>query len=251
MKIARFYTEGVIRFGVVEGDEIIDLKKGDSPDDDGKKTYLLNEVYFLAPSAPSKVVAVGLNYKDHAKELNMELPEDPMLFIKPATSVIGPDEDIILPKMSSRVDYEGELAVIISKEAKNVSVDEARKYIMGYTCLNDVTARDLQIKDVQFTRAKSFDTFCPIGPWVETEIEPDNLKIETKLNGKTVQSSSTNMLNWNVFDLVSFVSGVMTLLPGDVIATGTPSGIGPMVDGDNVEVTIEGIGTLKNRAISG
>ena len=249
MKIARFFADSMVRYGIVEGDDIIELVEGEIPSEQDAVTYLLPEVTLLAPTAPSKVVAVGLNYTDHAKEVGMDLPHDPMLFLKPSTSVIGPDENIIYPVMSERVDYEGELAVVISQEAKNVSPEDAEDYILGYTCLNDVTARDLQIKDVQFTRAKSFDTFCPIGPWIDTDIDPTNVAIETRVNDKTVQSSHTKHLNWDVFALVSFISRVMTLLPGDVIATGTPAGIGPLEPGDRVDVTIAGIGTLSNQVV--
>jgi 2-keto-4-pentenoate hydratase/2-oxohepta-3-ene-1,7-dioic acid hydratase in catechol pathway len=251
MKIVRFFADEDVRYGMVEEDMIVDMGDNESLEDDFERIrYPLSEVMLLAPSTPSKVVAVGLNYLDHSEEVGMEMPEFPMLFIKPSTSIIGPDEEIVLPEISTRVDYEGELAIVIGREAKKVSVGDAKDYIFGYTCLNDVTARDLQITDVQFTRAKSFDTFCPIGPWVETELDPTSLVIETALNGKVVQSSNTEMMNWDVFELVSFISNVMTLLPRDMIATGTPPGIGPIRSGDVVEVTIEGIGTLKNRAVS-
>ncbi len=248
MKIARFEYKGAVHYGIIEGDVIVELTgltsgtaKG------GENTFSMSTVRLLSPTAPLKVVAVGLNYLDHAKEVGMEVPDEPILFIKPSTSVIGPDDEIIMPKASRRVDYEGELAVIMGKRAKDVAPQDAKGYIFGYTCLNDVTARDLQIKDVQFTRSKSFDTFCPIGPWVETELDPSSVDIETRLNGKTVQSSSTSMMKWGAYALVSFISGVMTLFPGDVIATGTPPGIGPMAPGDQVEVIISGIGTLRNR----
>jgi 2-keto-4-pentenoate hydratase/2-oxohepta-3-ene-1,7-dioic acid hydratase in catechol pathway len=205
-------------------------------------------VQITAPCSPTKIVAVGLNYKDHADELNMELPETPLLFMKPSTSVIGPNESIVLPKASERIDYEAELAIVISKPARNVSARDAVDYILGYTCLNDVTARDLQRKDGQWTRAKGFDTFCPIGPWIETEIDPSDLSIELILNGEVKQSSRTSELIFEPADLIEFISSVMTLLPGDVIATGTTSGIGPMKDGDEVEVRIQDIGSLMNRA---
>ncbi len=251
MKIVRFFADGSVRYGMVEEDMIVDMGDDNSLEGDEERVkYPLSEVILLAPSTPSKVVAVGLNYLDHAEEVGMKMPESPMLFIKPSTSIIGPGEEIVLPGSSTRVDYEGELAAVIGREAKKVSVEDAKDYIFGYTCLNDVTARDLQITDIQFTRAKSFDTFCPIGPWVETELDTSGLAIETTVKGKTVQSSNTEMMNWDVFELVSFISNVMTLLPGDVIATGTPPGIGPITSGDVVEVTVEGIGTLKNRAVS-
>ncbi|MGC8660133.1 MAG: fumarylacetoacetate hydrolase family protein, partial [Desulfomonilaceae bacterium] len=187
-----------------------------------------------------------LNYKDHAAELKMKLPEEPLIFLKPSSSVIGPNDTVVMPSQSTRVDYEAELAIVIGKEAKNVSESEASKVILGYTCLNDVTARDLQKKDGQWTRAKSFDTFCPIGPWIETDLNPSDLKIDLLLNGQTKQSSRTSNLIFNCFRLIEFITSVMTLYPGDVIATGTTSGIGPMAHGDVVEVRVEGIGSLVN-----
>lgn len=205
---------------------------------------------FLAPVTPGKIVAVGLNYRDHAEELGMALPEEPILFIKPSTAVIGPNDPIVYPAQSSRVDYEAELACVIGKTCRNVDREHAKDYILGYTCLNDVTARDLQVKDGQWTRAKSFDTFAPVGPWVALGIEnPHNLSITASLNGVVVQSSNTANLVFDCFDLVAFISSIMTLMPFDIIATGTPSGIGPMARGDEICITIEGIGTLTNRVI--
>jgi len=201
---------------------------------------------FLAPCQPSKVVAVGLNYKMHAAELAMALPEAPLLFLKPSTSVIGSQEDIIYPAMSARVDFEAELGVVIKKTCKQVEPNQADDYILGYTCLNDVTARDLQQQESQWTRAKSFDTFCPIGPYIETDFDWRGKRITAKLNGQVKQDSNTDDLIFGIEELVSFISHVMTLNPGDVIATGTPSGIGPMQRGDVVEVWVEGLGTLKN-----
>ncbi len=248
MKIARFERDGGVRYGIVEGQSLVELPDSNPSDPQkGRNVFSIDTVRLLSPTAPLKVVAVGLNYLDHAKEMGMTPPEDPILFIKPSTSVIGPGDDIVMPVSSTRVDYEGELAIIMGKRAKDVPVADAKGYIFGYTCLNDVTARDLQAKDVQFTRAKSFDTFCPIGPWVETELDPYALPIETRLNGTTVQSSNTAQMKWGTYELVSFISSVMTLLPGDVIATGTPPGIGPMAPGDRVEVIITGLGTLANQ----
>ncbi|MBF0474833.1 MAG: fumarylacetoacetate hydrolase family protein [Deltaproteobacteria bacterium] len=209
----------------------------------------LSEVRLLAPVTPSKVVAIGLNYRDHGQEMGLKLPEEPLLFLKPASSVIGPGDDIVYPAMSRQVDYEAEMGVVIGKTANNVEVTQAADYIFGYTCLNDVTARDLQAKDKQWTRAKSFDTFCPLGPWVVSGLASDSLDIQCLLNGQVKQSSNTCHLLFNVFELVSFISKVMTLQPGDVIATGTTSGIGPMTPGDEVEVRIAGIGSLVNRIV--
>lgn len=201
----------------------------------------------LAPAVPGKILAVGLNYRDHAQEMGLAPPEEPILFMKPATAVVGPQDAIQYPAQSSRVDYEAELAVVISRTCRGVSAEDARNYILGYTCFNDVTARDLQVKDGQWTRAKSFDTFAPLGPWIATDIDdPHRLAISARLNGQTRQSSNTSNLIFSVFDLVAFISSVMTLERFDVIATGTPSGIGPMERGDEITIEIEGIGTLTN-----
>ena len=209
--------------------------------------YDPEEVKLLPPVAPTKIVAVGLNYRDHAEEMGRELPEEPRLFIKPSTSLIAHGDKIIYPRhMSSRVDYEGELALVIGKEAYHVEERDAFNYVLGYTCLNDVTARDIQAKDIQFTRAKGFDTFAPVGPVVETELDPGDLEISTYLNGERKQHSSTRNLLFSVPSLLSFISKVMTLLPGDIISTGTPAGVSPMKSGDKVEVEIEGIGVLTN-----
>jgi 2-keto-4-pentenoate hydratase/2-oxohepta-3-ene-1,7-dioic acid hydratase in catechol pathway len=203
-------------------------------------------VRILAPVLPSKVVAIGLNYKSHAEETNKPLPPEPMMFIKPTTAVIGPGETIKLPPQSKRVDYEAELAIVIGKAAKDVPESRAADVILGYTCGNDVTARDLQAKDVQFTRAKGFDTFCPLGPHIDTEVDGTSLDIELRLNSEVKQKSNTSDLVFPPAALVAFVSSVMTLLPGDVIMTGTPAGISPMSHGDTVEVEIAHIGTLRN-----
>ena len=213
---------------------------------DGRE-YDMSQVKLLAPVVPTKVVAVGLNYRGHATELEYELPEEPKIFLKPATAVIGPEELIIMPLRSRRVDYEAELAVVISKKCSHVSERDALAYVLGFTCLNDVTARDLQKLDGQWTRSKSFDTFCPIGPWIETDMKYDNAAITARLNGRVCQSARTSDMIFNAARLVSFISGMMTLLPGDVIATGTPEGIGPMKPGDTIEIEIEGIGILRNR----
>jgi len=207
----------------------------------------LADVRLLAPCRPSKIVAVGLNYRDHAEERGKALPEEPLLFLKPSSAVIGPYEAIVYPPQSKRVDYEGELAVVIGKKASRLSEDDhPDDYILGYTCLNDVTARDLQDRDVQFTRAKSFDTFAAVGPCLETDLNPAGVRIKTFLNGKLRQSGHTRNLIFSVPFLVRYISGVMTLYPGDVITTGTPSGVGSMTEGDRVDMQIEGIGTLPN-----
>jgi 2-keto-4-pentenoate hydratase/2-oxohepta-3-ene-1,7-dioic acid hydratase in catechol pathway len=211
--------------------------------------YRPSDVRLLAPCVPSKIVSLGVNYRSHGEEMSHRIPEEPLIFIKPSTSVIGTEENIIYPESSQRVDYEGELGVVIKSVTRHVSKDEAEEYILGYTCVNDVTARDIQARDKQWTRSKSFDTFCPIGPCIETALDPRNLILETVLNGEIKQQTSTGQLIFPVDELVSFISSVMTLLPGDVIATGTTSGVGPMQPGDTVEVKIEGIGTLRNHMV--
>ncbi|MBM4308229.1 MAG: DUF2437 domain-containing protein [Deltaproteobacteria bacterium] len=251
MKIVR-YKDGVsIRWGVIEESMVREME-GDPFGHFhlSSKAKKLEEVKLLAPCLPSKIVALGLNYRDHAEEVKLPIPEKPLLFMKPSTSVIGPGDGIVYPKMSKRVDYEAELAVVIGKEAKSVSEEKAGDYILGYTCLNDVTARDLQPKDGQWTLSKSFDTFSPIGPWIVTDLDPRHLEIAAFLNGERRQYSNTKNLIFGCHYLVSFISQVMTLLPGDVIATGTPSGIGRMNVGDKVEIIIEGIGTLANTIIA-
>lgn len=247
MKYARFEYNGVIYEGAIEDDAVIPIS--DSPF--RKLTPLgrpvnIKEVKLLAPVIPSKIIAVGLNYSDHAEELKMALPKEPLIFLKPPTAVIGPGDPILFPRQSERVDYEAEMAIVIKEKGRNISSEDAKNYIFGYTCLNDVTARDLQKKDGQWTRAKSFDTFCPIGPYIITDIDTSSLKIESFLNGKLKQSSNTSKMIFNCEKLIEFISSVMTLEAGDMIATGTPSKIGPMVIGDKVEVRIENIGSLIN-----
>jgi len=200
---------------------------------------------------PTKIIAIGLNYLDHAKELNMPVPDYPLIFLKPSTSVIQNGDTILYPPQTAELHYEGELAVVMKNKARNVTVDEAARYIEGYACANDVTARDLQRLDGQWTRAKSFDTFCPLGPRIVSGIDPTNCGIMTRVNGVIRQHSSTKNMIFNVYALVSFISGIMTLLPGDVIITGTPPGVGSMNLGDEVEVEIDGIGILRNPVAQG
>lgn len=246
-RFVRFETEGKILFGLWEEERIRVLRpKEDGSWDELHETIPASGVKLLAPCEPSKIVAVGLNYRDHAQETGHSVPEEPVIFMKPSTSVIGPGEAIRLPDCSQRVDYEAELAVVLAKRAYKVDETEALNYVWGYTCLNDVTARDLQAKDGQWTRSKSFDTFCPMGPWIVQGMDPWDLKIEGVLNGEVRQTSRTSNLVFHVSKLISFISHVMTLLPGDVIATGTPSGIGPLKRGDKFQVRIEGIGVLEN-----
>jgi 2-keto-4-pentenoate hydratase/2-oxohepta-3-ene-1,7-dioic acid hydratase in catechol pathway len=203
-------------------------------------------VRLLAPVLPTKIVAVGRNYADHAAEMGNPVPDEPVIFLKPSTAVIGPGEAIRVPRGVGRVDHEGELAVVIGRLAKNVPVEDAGTAVFGFTCANDVTARDLQKKDGQWGRAKGFDTFCPLGPVISTDVDPIDIHLAVRVNGDVRQSASTTDMVHGVGTVVSFVSRVMTLLPGDVILTGTPSGVGPLAHGDTVEVDIEGIGVLAN-----
>ena len=207
----------------------------------------MREARLLAPVEPSKIVCVGRNYAAHASEMGNQVPKEPMIFLKTPSSVIGTDEAIVLTRYSNHVDYEAELAVIIDKRCSQLSdEDDALSHILGYTCLNDVSARDLQKSDVQFTRAKGFDTFCPVGPHIETQLDPSNALVECRINGVVKQSSSTSLMVYPVEFLVRWLSRMMTLVPGDVIATGTPAGVGPLTAGDTVEVSVAGIGMLHN-----
>lgn len=257
MRIVRFAVQGKVKFGKLKGNVIHGFKgspftrfkgPGSSFPLDGS-SYNLDEAKLLAPCLPSKVVCLGLNYRAHAEETKLAIPAVPLIFLKPSTAVIGPDDKIVLPRDAKRVDYEGELGVVIGKQAKDVPEDKARDYVLGYTCFNDISDRHAQRDDGQWTRAKGYDTFAPIGSWIETDVEPDDLKLETYLNGELKQSARTSDLIFGISGLISFISGVMTLLPGDVIATGTPSGIGPLNAGDVVEVKIQGIGALRNYVI--
>jgi 2-keto-4-pentenoate hydratase/2-oxohepta-3-ene-1,7-dioic acid hydratase in catechol pathway len=252
MRIVRFLVNDNARYGVLNAqDEIWSLENPPFESlEYGAERFQLSEVELLAPCEPSKIVGIGLNYRDHAAESGMELPKEPMLFLMPDTAVIGPGQTIRLPETSERVDYEGELGIVIGRPAFRINKEEAADHILGYTCFNDVTARDLQILDMQWTRAKGFDTFAPFGPWIETDVDPGALDIETYLNGTQKQSSNTRQLVFDPLHLVAFVSRVMTLNPGDVIASGTPAGIGPMEPGDRVEIRIQGIGSLVNEVAS-
>lgn len=252
MKIARFSHDDVIAFGIIDDDALVVLK-GDPMFAGFEPTGArvpLEDAKLLAPVIPrSKVVAVGKNYRDHAVEMGGEAPAEPLLFLKPNTSVIGPDDNIVLPPQSSQVEYEGELAIVIGKIAKSVSVETALDFVLGYTVANDVTARDLQKSDGQWARAKGFDTFCPLGPVLETDVDFATATIETRVNGEVRQSGKLSDMVHSVADIVAYASSVWTLLPGDVILTGTPAGVGPIVDGDVVEVEVSGIGTLLNPVV--
>ena len=254
MRIARFTAAGQTpRFGVLEGDP-------DGPD--ATITALagfplppfeltdiripLAQVRLLQPVVPSKIVAFGKNYADHVAEMGGPAPDDPVLFLKPSTSAVGPDDEIKLPALTREVHHEAELAVVIGAVVRSVPVERALETVLGYTCANDVTARDLQRADGQWARAKGFDTFCPLGPWIETDLDPTDVLVECRVNGDLRQSASTQVLLHSVAELIAFASAAMTLLPGDVILTGTPAGVGPLVDRDVVEAEIEDIGVLRN-----
>jgi 2-keto-4-pentenoate hydratase/2-oxohepta-3-ene-1,7-dioic acid hydratase in catechol pathway len=247
MRVGRFELGGRYLWGAVAGEEVQFLM---GPAEGSEQTMAgavpLGDVRWLAPVIPTKVVAVGLNYRDHAEELGMPVPDEPVLFMKPSTAVVGPGDFIRTPPDAGQIDYEGELAVVIGKPAFRAKAEDAAEYILGYTCGNDVTARDIQKKDGQWTRAKTFDTFCPLGPWIETDLDPSVLSIETLVDGKVKQSSDTGQMVFGVPRLLEFISNVMTLLPGDVILTGTPPGVGPVENGETVVVRIEGIGDLAN-----
>ena len=211
------------------------------------QSWPLKEVRLLPPVSPSKIVCVGRNYADHIKELDNPTPPEPLIFLKPPSSIIGPEEPILLPSISKRVDHEGELAVVIGRTCSQLREEDAiEPYILGYTCLNDVTARDLQNKDVQFTRAKGFDTFCSIGPLIETSLDLSTTRVETFVNGTRRQSGAVTDMIFPVDVIIRWISRMMTLMPGDIIATGTPAGVGPLAPGDVVEVVVSGIGTLRN-----
>ena len=264
MRICRFSTGEEPRFGVVTGDvdefgqpaeDSVVVALGGDPLYVGIKIleeqFALGDVRLLAPIIPrSKVVGIGKNYAAHAAEMGGEVPAEPLMFLKPNTTVVGPGDPIFYPPQTSNLHYEGELAVVIGRICRDVPADQATDVIFGYTIANDVTARDLQKSDVQFTRAKGFDSFCPLGPWIETDLDPqdfiDGRAVQTYLNGDVVQDGSTADMIFDVPALVAHVSSVMTLLPGDVILTGTPEGVGPMQVGDEVEISIAGIGALTN-----
>jgi 2-keto-4-pentenoate hydratase/2-oxohepta-3-ene-1,7-dioic acid hydratase in catechol pathway len=217
----------------------------------GARSWALNEVKLLPPVTPSKIVCMGRNYREHAAELGNVVPKEPLIFLKAPSSVIAPDEPIVMPRISQRVDYEGELAVVMARRCSQLSdSDDVRPYVLGYTCLNDVTARDLQKADVQFTRAKSFDTFCPMGPVIETELDLAASRMETYVNGTVKQSAPLTEMIFPVDVIIRWVSRMMTLEPGDVIPTGTPAGVGPLRAGDVVEVVVSGVGTLRNPVIA-
>ena len=255
MKFCRYLMRDVsvenfasAHYGLIEGESVIEIS---GPPwmkwSRGTRSLRLSDVRLLGPVKPTKIVCVGRNYAAHAAELGNEVPKEPLIFLKSPSSIIGPEEAIVLPKYSQRVEHEGELAMVVGRRCSQLrDTDDALSYVLGYTCLNDVTARDLQKSDVQFTRAKGFDTFCPLGPHMETELDPSNVLVETRVNGALRQSGVTSLMIHSPAFLVRWISRMMTLMPGDVIATGTPAGVGPLVAGDNVEVSVAGVGGLCN-----
>jgi 2-keto-4-pentenoate hydratase/2-oxohepta-3-ene-1,7-dioic acid hydratase in catechol pathway len=256
VRIARFTTGDDPRFAVVEGEpgsEVLHVVVGDplyAPLQPTGETVPLADVRLLAPVIPrSKVVGIGRNYADHAKELGNELPTRPLMFLTPNTAVVGPDDPIVLPPFSDEVHYEGELAVVIGRICKDVPRERVDEVVLGYTCANDVTARDLQKSDGQWARAKGFDSSCPLGPWIATDLDPEDLRLTTRVDGETVQDGTTADMVFDVAELVSYASHAFTLLPGDVLLTGTPAGVGPLRAGQRVEVEVEGIGVLSNPVV--
>ena len=251
MRVARFSLNGEPRFGIVDGPELVVL--AGHPLVAGYETtgdrVPIKEVKLLAPSIPSKVVCVGKNYADHVAEMNLSTEAEPTLFLKPSSSIVGPGDAIVLPSQSDQVDLEVELAIVMGQIAKNVTEADALNYVWGYTVANDVTARDLQFSDDQWARSKSFDSFCPLGPWIETEFVPEDQVLESRVDGEVRQNSTLTHMLHNVPKIISYISKNMTLLPGDVVLTGTPAGISPILAGQIVECEIEGIGTLVNPVV--
>ena len=251
MRIVRYSHRGEVGFGILEGETIAPIAPHPfAAFEYTGERFPVQEARLLAPVLPTKVVAVGRNYADHAREQGAEVPAEPVIFLKPSTAVIGPGDPIVRPGWVGRVDYEGELAVIVGKLVRRLPKADAIQAVLGFTCANDVTARDLQQRDGQWSRAKGFDSFCPLGPWIETDLDSSDLALRTLVNGEPRQQARTSQLEHGVASLLSFVSQVMTLLPGDVLLTGTPAGIGPLEAGDRVEVEVEGIGVLANQVVA-
>jgi 2-keto-4-pentenoate hydratase/2-oxohepta-3-ene-1,7-dioic acid hydratase in catechol pathway len=254
MKICRFEMRSasspgsVPRYGLIEGENVVEISGPPwGPWSRCSRSSRLADVRLLAPVEPSKIVCIGRNYAAHAAELGNEVPKEPLMFLKPPSSIIGPEEAVVLTKYSQKVEHEGELALVIGRRCSQLTdAEDALSFVLGYTCLNDVTARDLQKSDVQFTRGKGFDTFCPVGPHIETAVDSSNVLVETRVNGALRQSGMTSLMIYPPAFLVRWVSRMMTLMPGDIIATGTPAGVGPLVPGDTVEVSVAGVGVLRN-----
>jgi 2-keto-4-pentenoate hydratase/2-oxohepta-3-ene-1,7-dioic acid hydratase in catechol pathway len=250
MRIVRFRAAGKTRYGALDGAQIVEYEG--TPYGvfrKGRQRHALRQALLLPPVVPSKIVALECRYRDDPQGSGAGLSREPVMFLKPPSALIGPGDPIVVPAQVERVDYEGELAIVLKKRCRSVLPERAREHVLGYTCLNDVTARDLVVRDGHWTRAKSFDSFCPVGPCIATDIDPNGVEIESRVNGVARQASNTKHLVFPVEDIVARVSAVMTLMPGDVIATGTPAGAGPLVPKDLVEVRIEGIGCLTNPVV--
>jgi 2-keto-4-pentenoate hydratase/2-oxohepta-3-ene-1,7-dioic acid hydratase in catechol pathway len=258
VRIARFVIADQIAYGVVEGDEgdpsALQVRAIDghpfAPFEQTSAVFGLDDVRLLPPVLPSKIVGIGKNYRDHAEEMGSEVPTEPLMFLKPSTSVVGPGEAVVLPRLSGQVEFEGEIAVVIGRLSRDVPIERADEAILGYACANDVTARDLQRQDGQWTRAKGFDTFCPLGPWIATDVDPGALAVRTWVNGEIRQTGKVTDLVHGIPELVSYVTSVMTLLPGDVILSGTPAGVGTLADGDTVGIEVNGVGQLDHRVVA-
>lgn len=246
MRVVRLLHEGDCRYGLADDDTITLISDEPFAAWEPEGVLPLSGAHLLAPSAPTKIVCVGLNYRPHIVEMGHDLPSEPVIFLKPSTAVIGPGDPIPLPAGAGRVDYEAELAVIVGRRTHRATPEEAAANVLGFACGNDVTARDIQQRDGQWTRAKGFDGFCPLGPWVETDVEPDGLTIECYVNGELRQQATTDDMLFDPYELISFISQSMTLVPGDVVLTGTPGGIGPLHHGESVEIRISGVGSLVN-----
>ncbi|MGH7311030.1 MAG: fumarylacetoacetate hydrolase family protein [Candidatus Rokuibacteriota bacterium] len=250
MRIVRFRIGDKTRYGVLDGMQVVEYSGTPfSAFRRGRRRYAARQVVMLAPVLPSKIVLVGPSYREHAAELGMPVPSDPLIALKPVSALIGPDDPIVHPAQSGRLECEAELAIVMRRRCRNPARGRALEHVLGYTCLNDVTARDLEEKDGMPGRAKAFDTFCPIGPCIATDIDPNAVTIETWVNGERRHSGSTTELIFPIEELVARVSEIMTLLPGDIIASGTPAGVGPLAPGDRVEIRIEGVGTLANTVV--
>lgn len=250
MRFCRFapHPAGAPAFGIVDGDTITEISGAPwSAWERSARSFAARECRFLAPVRPGKIVCVGRNYAAHAAELGNDLPTEPLIFLKPPSAIVGPDQPVVLPRYSERVEHEGELALVVGKRSAHLGDSEdALSHLLGYTCVNDVTARDIQKRETQFTRAKGFDTFCPVGPWIETGLDPADVTVEARVNGQLRQSGSTRLMIFPVAFLVRWISRMMTLEPGDLIATGTPAGVGPLAAGDLVEISVSGVGVLRN-----
>lgn len=249
MRVVRIFQDEDVRYGLADETSVTLISDEPFAAWEPEGVVPLDQADLLCPVIPTKIVCVGINYRAHAQEMGHDLPAEPVIFLKPPTAITGPNGEIHVPAGMDTIDYEGELAAVIGRRTHRISPEAAKNHVLGFTCANDVTARRLQKLDGQWTRAKGFDTFCPVGPWVETDLDPGNLTIETFVNGEQRQKASTSDMIRDVYELVSFISGVMTLLPGDLVLTGTPSGIGPMRAGDTVEVRIEGVGSLTNQVV--